>query len=55
LKALIQAYPAAVSERDERGLYPFQVAAVEDVAGITEVYELLLTAPHLLCTELVKA
>lgn len=55
LKALIQAYPSAVSERDERGLYPFQVAAVEDVAGITEVYELLLTAPHLLCSDLVEA
>lgn len=48
LKALIQAYPAAVGERNESGLYPFQEAAITDIVGLTEVFELLLAAPHLL-------
>ena len=48
LNALIHAYPAAVGERNNCGLYPFQEAAVTDMVGLTEVYELLLAAPHLL-------
>jgi ankyrin repeat protein len=47
LQALLRAYPAAICQRGRRGLYPFQIAAARD-AGLTEIFELILSAPHLL-------
>jgi ankyrin repeat protein len=47
LKALIRAHPRSICRRDEQGLYPFQLAAAVKANGLNEIYELLLTAPHL--------
>jgi hypothetical protein len=47
---LLSGYPAAIGERNNLGLYPFQIAALNPKSRLTEVFELLLAAPNLLQT-----
>lgn len=49
LSCLVRAAPATLCRRDGvHKLYPFQLAACSEAAGLSELYQLLVSAPHIL-------